>query len=414
MTGLRFRRRTRFVVSIACTAVLGLGAVGCSGSDSQPSASVTNVLAPDEVTAGSTIEIVIEGSGPGDIELDVIDAYAVTTFAATMSNGRATVTLPSALTSTSGLVTFVGRGIGEASGSQRLAATTMIVPAATATEVDIHAGPRTIIADGEDQTMVTAIAADALGNPLTDGAAVVISLLDRTGRARDVTATIEHGVAARLIASDTSAGSVGVFATTDTGVSSRRVGYEEVPGMAANVQVVLAEPHSDVADGRALVEISTSVITDRFGNRLPDGHLVQLQSDGPDGVGVATATTIDGIARFQLLAPSRPGTVSISATVDGITGGTTELTFDAAISSIPVEVGRGNSDGVLVEVGPVLDDLGAVVTNGTPVTATIGTRIDPIEVPLLNGVAVIDAGPLVPGTEIIIEVLGVTRTVSGD
>ena len=106
--------------------------------------------------------------------------------------------------------------------------------------------------------------------------------------------------------------------------------------------------------------------------------------------------------------------MSISATVDGITGGTTELTFDAAISSIPVEVGRDDSDGVLVEVGPVLDDLGAVVTNGTPVTATIGTRIDPIEVPLLNGVAVIDAGPLVPGTEIIIEVLGVTRTVSGD
>ncbi len=107
----------------------------------------------------------------------------------------------------------------------------MIVPAAAAAEVDIHAGPRTIIADGEDQTMVTAIAADAFGNPLPDGEAVVISLVDESGPGRDVTAAVEHGIVARLIASDTSAGSVEVFATADSGVSSRRVGFEEVPGV---------------------------------------------------------------------------------------------------------------------------------------------------------------------------------------
>ena len=166
------------------------------------------------------------------------------------------------------------------------------------------------------------------------------------------------------------------------------------------------------ADGRALLEISTSVIADRFGNRLPDGHLVQLQSDGPKGVGVATASTIDGIARFRLLAPSRPGTVSIAVAVDGITGETAELTFTAAVSSIPIDIVRDDSTGAVVQVGPVLDELGAVVTDGTPVTATIGDLVDPIEVPLLNGVAEIDVGTLDLDTEIVIEVLGVTRAVT--
>jgi hypothetical protein len=413
VTGLRFRQRSRFVVSIAFTIALGVGAVGCSGSDNQPSASVTNVLAPDEVTAGSTLEVVVEGVGPGDVELDVVDAFAVTTFAATMRDGRATVTLPPALTSTSGLVTFVGRGIDDGGRADSVVATTMIVPAAAAAAVDIHAGPRTIIADGVDQTMVTAIAADAFGNPLPDGETLVISLIEASEPGLDVTAAVDHGIVARLIAADTSAGRVEVFATADNGISSRRVGFEEVPGVASSVEAALTGSPALIADGRALVEISTSVITDRFGNPLPDGHLVQLQSDGPNGVGVATATTIDGIARFRLLAPSRPGTVSIAVTVDGITGETTELTFAAAVSSIPVDIVRDDSGGAVVEVGPVLDDLGAVVTDGTPVTAIVRDRIDPIELPLLDGVAEIDIGMLDPGTEIDIEVLGVTRTVTG-
>jgi hypothetical protein len=412
VTSLRLRQRPRFVVSIAVAVAFGVGAVGCSGSDDQRSASVTNIVAPDEVTAGSTIEIVVEGRRPGDVELDVIDAFAATTFAATMSDGRATITLPAALSSTSGLVTFVAHGIDDEGRTDSVVATTMIVPDGAAAEVDIHAGPRTIIADGVDQTMVTAIAADSFGNPLRDGEAVIISLVDESGPDLKVTAAVDHGIAARLIAADTSAGSIEVFATADSGASSRRVGFEEVPGAATSVQSVLAGTLALVADGRTLLDISTAVIADRFGNRLPDGHLVQLHSDGPNGVGVATATTIDGIARFRLIAPSRPGTVSIEVAVDGITGETAELAFTAAVSSIPIDIVRDDSNRAAVQVGPVLDELGAVVTDGTPVTATIGDRVDPIEVPLLNGVAEIDLGTLDPDTEIVIEVLGVTRTVT--
>lgn len=410
---MRLRQRSRFVVSIAFTVALGVGAVGCSGPDNQPSASVTNVLAPDEVTAGSTIEIVIEGSGPGDVELDVIDAFAVTTFAATMRDGRATVTLPSVLTTTSGLVTFVGRGTDEGGRTASAVARTMIVPNVAAAEVDIHVGPRTIIADGADQTMVTAIAADSFGNPVPDGNAVIISLVEESGPGPEVTAAVDHGVVAQLIAADTSAGTVEVFATAASAVSSRRVRFDEVPGVASSVEAVLTGSPTLVADGRALVDVSTSVITDRFGNRLPDGHLVQLRSDGPNGVGVATATTIDGIARFRMLAPSRPGTVSIAVIVDGVTGETTELTFAAAVSSIPVDIVRDDSGGVVVQVGPVLDELGAVVTAGTPVRATIGDPVRAIEVPLFDGVAEINLGTVDLDTRIVIEVLGVTRTVTG-
>ena len=414
MTRLSLGRVSRFVVSLGAAIALGAVAAGCSDPEPGPSATVTDVLAPDEVTAGSTIEVVIEGEGEGDVALDVIDAFAVTTFTAELSDGRATVTLPATLASTSGLVTFVGRGVQHGS-KDGVVTATMIVPDVAATAVDISVGPRTVIADGVDQTMVVAIANDAFGNPLLDGEQLVISLVEESGPGAEVTATIDHGLVGKLIEADTLAGGVEVFATATSGASSRRVGFDEVPGAASSVEAVVTGDPTLVADGRSLVEISTSVISDRFGNQLSDGHLVQLQSDGPNGVGVATASTIDGIARFRMLAPSRPGIVEIAVAVDGVVGDTSELVFEPAISSIPVELDRNESGRVVVRIGPVLDNLGATVTDGTPVTATIEGSNDSTEVPLRNGRAEItlDATGTATDIDVVVEVLGVETTVTG-
>ncbi len=165
-----------------------------------------------------------------------------------------------------------------------------------------------------------------------------------------------------------------------------------------------------VADGRQLIDVSTSVITDRFGNRLPDGHLVQLRTDGPDGLGIATSTTIDGVARFRLLAPSRPGVVSIAATVGQVTSEPIDLDFGAAVSVIPADVERNADGSGVVSVGPVLDELGAVVADGTPVIVAISGSDEAIEVPLRNGRVTVEVARL--GDVVDVEVLGVIRTVT--
>jgi hypothetical protein len=388
-----------------------LGGVGCSGSETAPRAAVTAVIAPGQVVAGSAIEVVVEGEGSGSVELDVVDAYAVTTYVAAMSDGSATVELPPELTSTSGVIEFIARGATNDGVVATSTATTQVVPDSAAASIDVHAGPRTIIADGNDTTMVATIPSDAFGNPLPDGHAVIITLVDDAGRVVDVDADIEHGVAAELISSGTSAGTVEVFAT-DGSVSSRRVEYDEVPGAASAVSTVLTGDSSTlVADGRQLIEVSTSTIVDRFGNRLLDGHLVQLRTDGPGGVGLATATTIDGIARFRVPAPSRPGTVTLAAMVDGTVGEPMILTFAPAVSAIPAVVRIDDTGSSIVDVGPVLDALGAVVSDGTPVTVSTDGA-ESIDLPLRGGMASIDVGVLDVGTAVDIEVLGVMRTVT--
>jgi hypothetical protein len=117
---------------------------------------------------------------------------------------------------------------------------------------------------------------------------------------------------------------------------------------------------------------------------------VRVQAVGPDGLGQLTARTIDGVARFDLVAPSRPGVVTLTAAVDGLTGLPTELTYAAAISELPIAVSR-EGDVVSVAVGPIRDAAGAVVVDGTVAVATI-TGVAPdadvrtaVDIQLLDG-----------------------------
>jgi hypothetical protein len=131
-------------------------------------------------------------------------------------------------------------------------------------------------------------------------------------------------------------------------------------------------------------------LADTNGNQLIDGRLVRVQTVGPDGLGQLTARTIDGVARFDLVAPSRPGVVTLTAAVDGLTGLPTELTYAAAISELPIVVSREGGV-VSVAVGPVRDAAGAVVVDGTVAVATIiGVAPDadvrtPVDIQLLDG-----------------------------
>jgi hypothetical protein len=97
-----------------------------------------------------------------------------------------------------------------------------------------------------------------------------------------------------------------------------------------------------------------------------------------------------GVAMFDLVAPSRPGVVTLTAAVDGLTGLATELTYAAAISDLPIVVNR-EGDVVSVAIGPVRDAVGAVVVDGTVAVVTIiGVAPDtdgrtPVVIQLLDG-----------------------------
>ncbi len=355
--------RLKLVVTIAAT----LAAPACAGSDGPADAGVVELRAPASVPAGSDFEVVATTMGTGTVRLDIVDALAVTTLETQVDGRSARFEIEGELTQLAGRVSFHALG---PDGAQVTAATT-ITPAVAASPLDITVGPRTVIADGRDQTMVIAIAADRYGNPLDDGTSVDVTFDD--GSTSTVGVTVDHGLASVLVASDTVAGPVEAFASLrDNGgvavseIRSPRVDYTEVAGRPEEVSLLVDSPTDAPwpADGRSLVELHTSPIEDRYGNPMPDGYLVRIDVAGPDGRGTLTSTTIDSVARFVLQAPGRPGTVELRADTGDVANQTLVLEFSTAISELPVEV-RPGTTGVIVEIGPVLDHGGALVPDGT-------------------------------------------------
>lgn len=392
-------------ITIGVLGVFGVaGLAACGAGDSAASAAVERIEVPETISAGDHLGVVVTGAGDGPVELDVIDAFATSTFELSLVDGAVAFDVPEQLTTLSGGVQFRARGADASAAS----ASTKILPAGDATRIDVHVGPRSVVADGADQTMGVAIAADLFGNPVAEDSPIEFTTVDADGTiAVAARVAVENGLAVHLLSTDTVAGSVDVFATAESSVASQRVGYDEVPGLAADV--ALTPPAAEaawLADGRTVHEVRTEPIADGFGNLLPDGHLVRLAVEGPDGSGRLTAKTIGGIARFDVVAPARPGAITLVLSVDGAVSDLLELEALAAISRMPVSV---SSDGGTfdVRVGPVLDAAGAVVVDGTAVSANLDDeRVDSL---LFGGVATIsldDSGGA-SGSALAVEVLGV-------
>jgi hypothetical protein len=380
------------LLGLLLVAVLVVLVAACSSGEVPETSMVTAIAVPDGTVAGEEMTVTVDAFGVGDVRLDVIDAFATTTLTRTVDTSTVEsidIAVPAYLTRSIGVVTFRAHGaVGD-----DISSSTVVVPAGITDPIDIVVGPRTVVADGADETMAVAFAADRFGNPLLDGTELTMTLVDELTGTRVVESRIDGGLAAHLIGSRIVAQRVEVFASTvDGSVASRRVVFHEVPAPAADVSLVAVLDREDalVADGRSRIELRTVRLADTNGNQLIDGRLVRVQTVGPDGLGQLTARTIDGVARFDLVAPSRPGVVTLTAAIDGLTGLPTELTYAAAISELPIVVSREGGV-VSVAVGPVRDAAGAVVVDGTVAVATIiGVAPDadvrtPVDIQLLDG-----------------------------
>ena len=393
---------------VAMLAMLAMVA-GCTGDESAaPAAVATDIVAPNEASAGLPVQVVVEASGGDTIE--VHDAYVTTSLTAAVIDGRAVFELPKALTTLIGQVDLAVEGV-----SGPLTTSTDIVPGAAVDPIDIVVGPRTIVADGVDQTMAVAFLADRFGNPLADGTATTFTRRGERGDDTDFDVELAHGLAATLITAGVDAERVDVVARVagdvgrDPTLVSRRVDYRQVPGRAAAVTIEISDRDivRFVADGRSLIDISTGVIVDVFGNRLPDGHIVRLEVNEAGGFGQLTSTTIDSVARFVLRTPDEPGPVSLVARVDDVVSDELVLSASPAISEIPTSVSE-RSNRTIVQLGPVLDHDGAIVADGTVATV----RLDAVErrVQLAAGRAVAEFEGAAVADSVSVTVLGVART----
>lgn len=365
------------------------------------------VDAPTTLVAGDVLQVDIRSpDAPAGAEVEVVLIGAVETHVIRdqLNNGAVTVRFGSDLTDHSGLVS-----IRAAVGRTRAGADVMITPRAAVSPVVPLVGPRTIIADETDRTMVVALPMDRFGNPVASGTPVDISFGRTTGEPllrQEV--SVAAGIAATQVRSGPKSGRVAV--QTLVGDADGPLNFfDEVASTPVAVSLVAAGAPA-LADGFSLFEVETNELRDGNGNLLPDGVVATFRVTGASGISQTTATVQNGVARTTLEAPDRPGPVDVRVRVSGVDSESLTIDFAPAVIEIPISatIEPGVQARVEVAIGPVNLASGGYVPDGTPLLlelrtgATTNTSTDAL---------VVRSGALRGGTEMVVVELAGERLI---
>ncbi|MEV8508431.1 hypothetical protein AB0368_26915 [Actinoplanes sp. NPDC051475] len=320
------------------------------------------------VQAAEPVTVAVGGAPPGAaVSLISVGSIGAVTADAVAGRNGATFELSDDTTRWAGTVTLIAR-----SGNSVTSATLTVAPGPVVGPALAAVGPRSIVADGTDRSMVVTVPTDRFGNAAPDGTQVDV-IRGRAGAGERRTELRMDGLLAHgLLQSGTEAATgevrVGVGA-----VSGPTVSLDEVAGPPKpfTLQVTGAVPD---ADGRSLLTVATAVLTDRFGNVQPDGTEVNLRWNEASGGSEADGYTVRGVAQFAIEAPGQAATLALRATCRGTaTARPLNVRFRAVQPTIALTA-RRNPKGIGVVVGPVRGSLGALVADGTPAAVSV---IDP-------------------------------------
>ena len=227
-------------------------------------------------------------------------------------------------------------------------------------KIETYFGPRSIRAGGQDYSMLTIIPTDDYDNPLPDSTVVSISqLIDFKTNVFEV--RLKDGLAYSLLYGEKKAGRMLVTAAVN-GVPSKEVTSIVSPSNSTDFKIGFERVH-DFADGNQVVRFMTSPITDRFGNTVNDGTLVNFIVKNKRGELLKSmGTTLAGIASSNMLHPNEEEEWGVTAYITGeAKSNELQLNFKSAIKDFEVKWSKNNRK---IIVGPILGFMGQLVPEG--------------------------------------------------
>lgn len=355
---------------------------------------------PLSIDVGEPIPVRVSGIGDAETAHLVVDSgYGLRQFEADTEDGQAQFEIPAFDVPAVGVIALTAiAGTATARSEITLVAGPAVDP------LESHVGPRTIETTTDSRTMVVVIPEDSIGNPVSDGTAVDVTITRPALNVEGFTIETDDLLAWRFIESQPVAGRSRVGISVD-GASSKELDFLEVAGVPDPfiLEVPEAIPR---ADGRSIVHVRTERLLDRFGNVVPDGTTVfaDVTTDGSNRRIIAQ--TIGGEAEFAIEAPSEPSTLEVVVNALGRLSEPAEIVFAPMIATLDVDT-EPHPDGVLVRVGPIVSVLDAYIPDGTPVFFEVDGELR--DRPTFNGVADL----VVPESadSITVTVLGVERTI---
>lgn len=233
--------------------------------------------------------------------------------------------------------------------------------------LESYLGPTSINAGGKDYGMLTVLPTDEYDNPLEDSTLIAIEHQFLDIETSEELA-VDDFIAWKNIFSYEKSGRILVAAKSKE-ISSKEFTIDVFPSQAQNFNLDFRREHS-YADGNQIMEFFTSTISDKFGNIISDGRVVEfsIETDTKQQLRT-TGTTINGIARGYIVHPNAFATWTVQAFIPQMAeSNTIALQFDQAVKDYPIEF---SSDNRKVKVGPIRSFMNQILPDGAAVTLYI-------------------------------------------
>lgn len=245
--------------------------------------------------------------------------------------------------------------------------TISIQPKAGKTFLESYFGPRTIIAGGNDYSMLSVIPTDIYDNPLQDSTLVNINY-EFLGYQTESKVATEHFIAWKNIYSRDLAGNI-LVASNYNGTSSKELLTEIYPSNATDFTIT-AERNHQYADGNQICTFKSSVIKDAYGNIIADGTFVEFFIwDKNNTVLKTSGNTIKGVATAKMLHPDSETEWRIKAYVTGFAeSNEVTLSYLPVMDEFPIKFSK---DGRTIKIGPLKSFMGQLIPDGAVVSLKI-------------------------------------------
>ncbi|MBI4715063.1 MAG: Ig-like domain-containing protein, partial [Nitrospirae bacterium] len=241
----------------------------------------------------------------------------------------------------SGLANVTAASVqGTAGGSAQITFT----PGLPAGTIALTANPSSIVADGTSTSTVTSgVITDVNGNTVLDGTLITvatdrgtITTLDAGASNPGIQVTTVGGTITFVVRSSVVAGTANVTAASVEGSATGAVSIPFLPGVPYGTISLTPAPSVIPADGVSTSVVTSSTITDFYGNTVLDGTLVTVtttlgtittQDAGPSNSGLQVST-LAGVIVFTVQAGTTEGTASVTAaSVQGSASGQAAIAF---------------------------------------------------------------------------------------
>ena len=226
--------------------------------------------------------------------------------------------------------------------------------------IETYLGPKSIRVGGEDHSMLVALPTDIYDNLLTEGSPLTISTQIENSVISDSAITKNGLVWTNLYAPEKSGVMLASAAYKDS--QSKELSIQLWPQKAMDFEISYERAHP-YADGHQLLTLSTSRITDTYGNTISDGTSVNFEiSNSASQTLYAMATSIAGVATTTFLHPEKADNWKIEAYITGIAeSNPISLEFRSAFDDFSITVSENNR---ILHIEPIRSFMDQLIPDG--------------------------------------------------